>query len=205
MLDFNIGFDSGWTRVVSGLAGMPLRLRTAQRRALMEQAKRFQTAVRVGIEQQAPGGKPFAPLSPFTLAVRQFLNMPSTKALLVRGRLSRGVKVKKITEDDIFVGVLNDGTEGSRGLPLIKVALTEEYGSEFVIQITPKMHAFFMAVLRTQDLPIGPPGSGRSSGQLYIRIPPRPFLQPVMDEFAKTFEAEFTRSLGRQFFGELVG
>ncbi|MBN1771102.1 MAG: phage virion morphogenesis protein, partial [Deltaproteobacteria bacterium] len=131
----------------------------------------------------APGGQPFAPLAPTTLAVRRFRVFKGTKALIVRGDLRNSIMVVK-QAGGVFVGVLRTA-KGKAGQPLVNVAAVHEFGSRpIVLKLTPKARRFLHAAFRSAGLD-STAGDRPSVGIAVVRVAARPFLRPVFDKFGQ--------------------
>lgn len=205
-----------WDVAARILATAPAKIRFALDRAVLTEAQFFRTKVVEGFREQAPGGQPFKPLSPMTLAIRKFRGFGGTKALIVRGDLRNSfVVVKRTTRlgAEAFVGVLRSA-RGRAGQKLVNIARIHEFGSgPIVIRVTPAMRRFLMAAIAKSGI-----GSGASSGALkrgviVVRIPARPFLRPVAEKFfkgpeaASRFRGRVAENLGGMFgnFGNFGG
>lgn len=204
----DIARTGDWGRALSILQVGAARLRFAMDRAVLQEAQLFRRKVVEGFRTQSPGGRAFQPLSETTLAVRRFTGFTGTKALIVRGDLRNSISVIKRTTPlgaEAFVGVLRSA-RGRGGRRLVNIAEIHEFGTRpFAIEVTPAMRRFLMAAFRQE---LGPPsggGGGLSRGIIIVRIPPRPFIQPVADAFfsgpvaAARFQARVAVNLGGIF------
>lgn len=190
-----------WEKARETVASMGERLEAATKRAMLKEAQFMRAKIVEGMREQAPGGKAYRPLSPLTIAVRQFARFKGTKALIRRADLRNSVVVKA-TEEGAFVGVLRTA-RGKGGQNLVNVAEENEFGAgPIVVPITPKSHAFFMAALRHAgiELPESKSGGGYGGGLAIaiVRIPPRPTFGPV---WAKWGQPEQVRE---RFYANLV-
>ena len=179
------------------------RFKDATDKAVLQEAQFFRTKIVDGIREQAPGGQPFKPLKPTTLAIRRFRGFKGTKALLVQGDLRNSITVVK-EAGGAFVGVLRSA-KGGTGQSLVNVAAIHEYGSRpIVLKITPKVRALLHAAFRKAGLD-APSGDRPSTGVAVIRIPARPFLRPVFEEHgapevvARRFVERVAKLLGGDF------
>lgn len=160
----------------------PAKLRAAIAKATRQEGEVLRSEIVTGITEQAPGGEPFKPLAPLTLAARKLAGFNGTKALLVRADLRNAIAV--IADgDEVFVGVPRNA-RGSDGRSLVDIAELNEFGSDpIVIPITPKMRRYLFALLREAgEPPTGGHGSGK--GVVVVTIPARPFLRPAMKRFS---------------------
>lgn len=192
-----------WTRVGQLLAAAPRRMQVAFDKALLQEGHFLRTKIVEGIREQAPGGRAFAPLSPTTLAIRQFRGFHGTKALLVQGDLRNSITVVK-DGDRVLVGVLRTARSRS-GKSLVDIAALQEHGSRpIVVRLTPRARAFLHAAFRHAGL--DEPSSGRSGiGIAIIQIPARPFLAPVFDKYAQPeqISRRFLDRVASQLSGDL--
>jgi phage gpG-like protein len=193
-----------WSKVGRLLVSAPQRMRAAVDKALLQEAQFFRTKIVEGIREQAPGGQAFKPLAPTTLAIRKFRGFKGSKALMVQGDLRNSITVVK-EHEGVFVGVLRTA-KGRSGQPLVNVAAVHEYGSPpIVVKLTPKARAFLHAAFRKAGLD-RPGGQGPSTGIAVIKVPARPFLEPVFqkyganpDEVSRRFLERVAKNLGGEF------
>ena len=194
-----------WTRVGPLLARAPERVQQAIDKAMLQEGQFLRTQIVEGIREQAPGGRAFAPLAPTTLAIRKFRGFGGTKALLVRGDLRNSITVTR-DGDKVLVGVLRTARNRA-GQPLVDIAAMNEHGSRpIVTKLTPKARAFLHAAFRKAGLDA--PGAGQpSTGIAVVQIPPRPFLAPVFEKYARPedvsrrFLERIAANLGGDFGG----
>ena len=92
-----------WALARRLLSGSPAKLKAAVGMALKPEAHLLRKEIVQGITKQAPGGKPFKPLSPLTLAARKMKGRGGTKALMVRGDLRNAIVVV-VRGDEAYVG-----------------------------------------------------------------------------------------------------
>ncbi len=166
------------------------RLDRAMMTALLQEARFFQKKVKQGIRNQAPAGrKRFKPIAPTTRATRRLSGFRGSKALAVRGDLRNSVTVvarPAAAGGAVFVGVLRTALSRD-GEKLFDIAKMNEEGSRPIpITVTPKMRAFLFAAFKKAGIDTSR-GGGRSktTGIIIVKIPKRPFLQPVFDRFGK--------------------
>jgi hypothetical protein len=193
MAGVKITLTGDWEKSKKLLIVLPLSITRAIDKAVLQEAQYFRTKVVMGFNEQAPGGKKFKPLEETTLALRRFNNISSTKALLVRGDLRNSIKVTKrstLLGAEAFIGV-HKTAKGRSGSPLINIAYVHEFGSKtIVIEVTPAMRKYLMMVFsKTIGVSEGTGGGGISMGIIITKIPPRPFLQPVIDKDFNTLKA----------------
>jgi len=159
------------------------RFKEAVDKAVLQEAQFFRTKIVEGLREQAPGGQPFAPLAPTTLAVRRFRGFKGTKALIVRGDLRNSIVVVK-QAGGVFVGVLRTA-KGKAGQSLVNVAAVHEFGSRpIVLKLSPKARRFLHVAFRSAGLD-SPAGDRPSVGIAVIRVPARPFLRPTFEKFGQ--------------------
>lgn len=167
-----------WAPVLKALKNAPRDISEAKRRALLKEAEFFRGKLVEGLRDQAPGGVSFKPLSPATIAMRQFLGFKGTKALLAHGDLMKSITVHDLDEK-IFVGVLRTA-KTQDGKSLADIAELNENGSQPVaIHMTPKMAALLHMAFKASGYGnrMGPPAP--STGIIVVQVPARPFFGPI--------------------------
>ncbi len=179
-----------WALARRLLTAAPVKLKTAVGMAVRQEAQLLRKEIVQGITKQAPGGEPFKPLSPLTLAARKMKGRGGTKALMVRGDLRNAIAAI-VEGDEAFVGVPRKA-RGKDGKSMVDVAQVQEFGAgPIVIPMTPAMRRFLFALLREAGVE-KTGGAGR--GVVVVQIPARPFLRPAFKQFAKGVDKRF---LGR--------
>lgn len=166
--------------------------------AIRREAELIRKDIVAGINKQAPGGKAFTPaLSPITLLLRRLRQFEGTKTLIgskgVKNSLRKAIKVHRKGPARYVVGVAREELN-ERGQSYYDIARVQEFGAIVTIRVTPKMRRWFMMQLRRAGMESArgdsEPGS-ISSGILVIKIPARPFIQPVIDKvFANPLPAQ---------------
>jgi len=171
---------------------------------LAQEAEMLKSKIRMGIRNQAPGGKAFAKLADTTIALRQLPPAPgtkarkgSTKALINNADLLHSVNVTKLRADRYFVGV-HRKERSTYGERLENIAMMQEEGTKpYLIEVTPEMHRFFI-FLKLEEVVEGIPPVG--SVISHPGLKPRPFLVPSYEEWEKEatrrFEKRLLASLG---------
>lgn len=147
-----------WKKAEKALAVLAKNTEKAARQALLQDAHFMRGKVVEGIDSQAPGGKPFKPLSMATLARRRAQGFSGTKALIRTAAMRNSVAVME-KDGVIFVGVSRT-VKGRGGEDLINLAMIHEYGA-------------------------GPWVQRRGNRLVVLQIPARPFLGPVFDKYAE--------------------
>lgn len=142
-------------------------------RAILKEGHFFRTQIITGIREQAPGGKPFVPLSPNTLRVRALEGFRGSKALMVRGDLRNGIQVIDSPEG-VFIGVLRTARAHDGESLMNIVDILERGRGPFLVPITKASRGYLAAA------GVMAPGPG---GFVIIKIPPRPIFQPVFDKY----------------------
>jgi hypothetical protein len=177
------------------VTALPERLQKATDTALRQEAQLLRSEVVKGLTSQAPGGKAFEPLAGNTLAARRLSGFRGTKALLRRGDLRNAVAAM-VQDGRAFVGVPRKA-RGRDGARLADVAKLNEFGSDpIVIPITPKMRRFLFALRRAGGTARMTDGSG-VPGVVVTRIPARPFLRPVFEQFRRDGSRRFLTRVAR--------
>lgn len=196
-----------WQRAMSDLRDAGARMSLSIDRAVAQEAHDARKQIVQGIRSQQPAGQRFERLSRLALAIRRARGFRGTKALIRTSALIGSVNVKRAGKGRYFVGVLRGG-KSREGEMLTTIAEIQEKGSTHVVRVTPKMRRFLMMQLRRAGvLQRRRRGSGfQSSIQkrvMVIRIPARPFMQPVFDSIASNPVA-LRRRLGQRM-AKLLG
>lgn len=177
-----INMIGDWSQAQAFLTSGPARVDAGLKAAIRREAELFRKEVVQGIANQSPGGQSFKPLSPKTIAMRRFQGFKGKKALIRRGDLRKSVKVTT-APGGFFVGILRSA-RSSTGDGLVNIAAVHEFGATIVLKMTPKMKKYLAMVFKRAGLPApsAPAAAGAHSRVIIIRIPPRPFFQPVADK-----------------------
>jgi hypothetical protein len=200
MVKFEVELKGDWAPLRKALMIMGRDTRSAQRRALKEEAEFIRKKIVEGIRTQAPGGQRFKPLSPLTLAMRQFLGIKGDKALIEREDLIHSITVLEQGPWAVTVGIAPDAVN-SEGRSLAQIATIQEKGADYHLPLTERMRRYLAMVYRKMGVEQGSQRGGSSSGTIHIVIPARPFLAPVYEQHVKG--AGFERRIGRRFIAAL--
>lgn len=186
-----------WMNAQAFLTAAPGRVDVALNVAIRREAELFRKEVVQGIAKQAPGGKRFKPLTKRTIAMRKFQKFKGKKALIRRGDLRKSVKVTT-APGGYFVGILRSA-RSSQGDGLVNIAAVHEFGATIVLKMTPKMKKFLAMVFSQAGLTAAaaPATAGASSRVIIIRIPARPFFQPVADKLRPGSSARVAAVVGK--------
>lgn len=150
-----------WDKIAAELNAMPQKYQQAKALALQRVGIYLVRQVKKGIESQAPGGKSFRPLHPYTIDRKE-----SSKALIADSDLIGSVD-HEVEKNAVFVGLLRT-TTNKKKQSLENLGWIHEYGC--LIQVTERMRNY----LHSQGLHLNP-------ATKVIKIPARPFLGPVAD------------------------
>lgn len=183
-----------WAKAGKIVQSMDKRFAAAAEQAVLREGHMLRGKVIQNITSGGTlAGKPFAPLSPATLAIRRFTGFGGTKILMRTGALRNSVVVRKVG-NAVFVGVMRT----SKGKA--NIAEIHEFGAgPYTVVMTQRQRRFLMAALSSMG---GAPSPGKGGGVLVIRIPARPFLGPVFEKFAqprdvaKRFWAHIAKAMG---------
>jgi hypothetical protein len=194
-----------WKKVSDVLSAAPRKLEAAMRKATLQEGQFMRSKIVQGITRQAPGGKPFTPLADGTLITRRAKGFHGTKALIVRADLRNSISVKEHGDGlsgGVFIGIQRSARSPS-GKSMVDIAEIHEFGSKpLIIQMTPKMKRFLRMAYRKAMVPFRP---GNGTGIIVSRIPARPFLRPVFDEFGSGTVARIEERLVKLLKGSLAG
>lgn len=176
--------DEGWIKAQRLLSVNAAIMDTAIDRTLGQEAAFYERKIKQGITRQHPeGGEKFKPLSPLTIAIRQFTGIAGTKALSVRGDLRNSIKAVRLNNKTHFVGVLRTA-RGRSSSKLVNIAEVHEFGSKpIVLVVTKKMRGFLAAAFTAAFGGVSQGKGGFSTGIIVTKIPPRPFIKPIFDKY----------------------
>ena len=165
-----------WNRALEIMQGIEARYDRAVNRGLHRVGVHVRDKIKRGIRDQAPGGVPFAPLHPLTIAAKG-----SSKALIDTGNMVGAIAYKIASPEQVFVGLLRTAVN-KKGEELANLGHIHEFGR--IVKVTPKMRGYLAAAL----------GLHLKPDTVAITIPARPFLRPVLDaekgEVVKIFQKE---------------
>lgn len=196
-----------WDKATGIVKGMEAKWKQVSKSGVMKEANFLRGKIIEGMREQAPGGTPFKPLSPLTLAVRALAGFAGTKALIRRGDLRNAIVVQSQPDGGAFVGVLRTA-KGKGGEDLVNVAEENEFGAgPIIVPITPKSRAFYHAAIARAGIepPASAGGSGEGLAVAIVRIPARPIFQPVFDKYAhpEDVRERFYHHVVHEMAGEL--
>lgn len=166
--------------------------------AVKQEAQHARREIVKGMTKQEPGGKKFLPLAPTTIATRRFRKFGGSKALLVTAALRNSITVTRAGPGMMFVGVLRSAKRPD-GKQLFNIARVHEEGQTMVIPTSPKMIRLLMAIFRQSGVKRKSKAlrkrlmrhfsdeerSGVATGVIVVRVPPRPFIRPVIEEILR--------------------
>lgn len=114
------------------------------------------------------------PLAPLTVARRAIGGFKGTKPLIRNADLRNSITY--VPEgNEAFIGVLRSSGKAN-------IAEVMEFGATIAMQVTDKMRAFLFGVLFKKAGSTASTKSGFGSGLIIIKIPPRPFMTPVIEK-----------------------
>lgn len=175
-------FSGDWNRAQRILAGAPKVIPRAIQQAVLQEAHDLRRKMIAGIDGGGPGGAKFAAHSPLTLVVRRMrggAGSRGSKILVASAALRNSISVVSVG-GGAFVGVLRTRRHSS-GKSAVDIARIHEYGKTWTMPLTPRMRRFLFAAIRKAGLPPRPRAKGSvGASSITIRIPPRPFIGPVV-------------------------
>jgi hypothetical protein len=217
--DGGITLTGDWGEASRIASTMQSKFARALDRAVMREAHYLRSLMVKGIVSGAPGGNPFKPLSPMTLALRSAGGFGGTKPLIRTGALRGSITVIKVGGGRVFVGV-SRSARSADGKSLANIASIMEHGG--TTTHTLRQRRYLMAKLREAGIDIakfgrGPltrdakgryqrgqtTGSGVPIGS-QIQIPARPFIGPILRVYAKPVDvrARFYASIAADMGGD---
>jgi hypothetical protein len=168
-----------WDRASRALMFFAARYGGIIRMAVLQEGEHLRAEVVKGILSQGPGGVPFKPHSKATLAIRRAQNFGGTKIMVRSNTLVGSISVIQGPSGTTWVGVKR-GAKTKEGRSVVDIAMRQEKGAG-PYPMTPKQRKWFFAMLRKGGMQ---PGEGKGVG-IGIKIPARPFLEPIFKKFAK--------------------
>lgn len=136
---------------------------------------------------EGPDGAKWQSLSPVTLAVRKFRGFKGSKILQVTRDLAGSISVVPIPEGGGFIGVARTKSRKD-GKDPVNIAALQESGFTATIPFGPKQRRFLFAAMAAAGLRNEPPAGktgARGVTTVQIRVPPRPFLSPVLERYGQ--------------------
>ncbi len=125
---FEVKLFGRWDFTTRALIIAPRSLKNAAEKSMLAEAERLRKLIVQGIINQAPGGKPFVPLKPETLARRRREGFMGTKALIRTGSMVRAIQVIKKGPFQVTVGIPS-GKTGRGNVLLADLARIHEEGA----------------------------------------------------------------------------
>ncbi len=183
-----------WARARRLLATGPTRLKTAIGTVFRQEAQDLRKKIVQGITSQTPGGEAFKPLSPLTIAARQYSGFRGSKAL-IRSAAFRKAITAIVKGDTAFIGIPKK-VRGKGGTSMLDVAKLNEFGSDpIVIPMSAGMRRYLFGLLRAAGKK---PAGGAGKGIAVVQIPARPFLKPVFNKFKKNARHRFLNRISKR-------
>lgn len=205
MMRYRMRLEGDWAKAFEYLDNTAA-VKAAENAAVLEEAHEAQRRIVKGITSQAPAGKQFVALSRLTLLFRRVRGFGGKKALIVTGGLRNSVVVEQKAPGKVYVGV-SRSAKNPNGKLYYDIAKIQEFGAVILIRVTSRMRRYLMAHIkgrygtRSSDFKrrdtkgrfrtVGQ--GGLATGVLVIKIPPRPFIKPVLDDMLKNREATVAR------------
>lgn len=198
MPELGVKLFGDWDKAAKALEHVEDRFAKAAEKAILQEAHRLRGHMVQNVTSGGTlAGRPFAPLSPATLIIRKFVGRGGTKPLIVSGALRNSITVVKVA-GGVFVGVRRKAEKG------VNIAALMEFGGgPWTRPMTAKQRRFLAAAFRAAGQKFGDPPAG--GGVLKIKIPARPFMQPVVDKFARPSDVKkrFWEVVAKEMHGDL--
>lgn len=186
MSGLRLTLTGDWGKAMRGLHKARLKLPIAIDQAVRQEAEDARKQIIEGLRKQAPAGQQFMPLSKLSIAVRRARGFRGTKALIRSAAMLGSIAVRRVGKNMHFVGVLR-GAQAADGRSFVAIARIHEEGATFVVRVTPKMRRFLMStlrkagVLRRRRKGLADDHEGAMVKRfIVVKIPPRPFIGPVI-------------------------
>lgn len=169
-----------WKKAIEKLSLIEKGAASALERAILAEAHTIRGEMVKGIDSGSPGGKAFQAHAPATPYLRRATGAgKGGKILIASGALRNSITVVRLPGGGAFVGVHRSARKGRA-----RIGEIQETGRN--IRVTPKMRRFLHAMLRKSGAPRG----ARGGASVTIRIPPRPFIGPIVDKFKDSNELQ---------------
>lgn len=181
-----------WKRALEKLRKIEKEANRALQRAILAEAHGIRGEMVGGIDGGSPGGSAFAPHAPATPYLRRATGAgKGSKILIASSALRSSIVVVPLPGGGAFVGVHRSARKGR-----VRIGQIMEGGA--TITKTPRMRRFLHAMLRKAGAPRLAGGVATAT----IRIPPRPFIGPIVEKYRNSGElqrrisARIARDLG---------
>jgi hypothetical protein len=185
-----------WTQARSLLRFGAARTAPAIQRAVQQEAKWFARKIKANIRDQGRTARtPIRRVLVATQKMRERRGIKRMGPLYARGDLLRSVTVK-MGFMKAWIGIPK-GARGRGGANLEKIGRANEFGKRVYIRNPSRamrwmLFKFYQGIGRRPKHPTG------KKGVIIIRIPKRPFMEPVFDRFYARHPVRVrTRFLGR--------
>lgn len=169
MSGVRVQLTGDWKVALAKLQAIERKAKPALERAILAEAHEIRGEMVRGIDSGAPGGRPFAPHAPATPYLRLAAGAKGSKIEIASSTMRNAITVVRLPSGGAFIGV-HRSAPGKR----LRIAEIQERGA--TIRVTPKMRRFLHARLRS----VGAPRAASGVAVVQIRIPPRPFIGPVV-------------------------
>jgi hypothetical protein len=157
------------------------RWHRAFEKAALKEAHRLRSLMVQAFQKSGPQGAKWPPLAMFTQILSRAQGRGDRRPLMNHGDLRNSIQVVK-ERDLIFVGT-HRRTKGRNGEDLVNLAVIHNYGTKsYTIRVTDKMRKFFLWLSIQSGGQISP--LSKSTTTLVIRIPPRPWIEPIWESEA---------------------
>lgn len=172
-----------WSKATKLLAAGPAAIRAVLPIALKQEAEYLRRKIIENLKTQGESsGQPFEQMSEGTQLSRRFRNRPVGKTLIDTADLRNSITVH-VQGDEAFIGVMRTARGKRDGRPLASIAQVHEFGQTIAVPVTRAMLRFLHTMFRREG-GRGQAGASqplREGEVLVVRIPPRPFIRPVIE------------------------
>lgn len=176
-MNVNVQTTGDWKRALEKLKKIEKEAARALQRAILAEAHVIRGEMVGGIDS----GAGFAPHAPATPYLRRATGRgKGSKVLIASAAMRNSITVVPIPGGGAFVGVHRSARKGR-----IRIAQIQEGGA--TITVTPRMRRFLHAMLRKAG---APRLTGGGAAVATIRIPPRPFIGPIVEKHRNSGELQ---------------
>jgi len=195
-------------------AGSPLLWKKAKHRAVLREAHRIRKLMIMAFQTGGPAGHKWKALSAFTQLVSRAQGHGDRRPLMRTGDLRNSHSVVEVDDDTVFVGVHKSAKGKKSKKEMVNIAAIHEYGTKpYTIDVTwgggPKterVRAFFFWLFMKTKGQIKM--LKRSTKVIIVRIPARPWMNPIWEAEKEKSGANITtdtiRGLGIPGLSDLL-
>jgi hypothetical protein len=201
MADDGMSLTGDWKGALARMRFFPDDLKRRLQLATRQNAVGFEGEVKKGMVSQAPGGVPYQPLHPWTIALR-LMGMSAKyrakvekraaviaagggiahKALINHGDLLGSITHDMYGDDMSAVVGVNRHAKAKNGQPMVNIARIVFYGA--IIPVSPAVRKALHGM-----------GLHLRDSTTHVVIPPRPTFEPVYEKYKPTIIERYRKAV----------